>query len=84
METDRAAVAALIFIVAIVGVNFVMYGIVRGVTRGGAKSPLETMMKALDPPGKKRDDGYRELRESVRELTRDDDSDKGQKSGPLR
>ncbi|MEY2818960.1 MAG: hypothetical protein RL275_2423, partial [Chloroflexota bacterium] len=35
MENSRAAVAAILFIVLIVGINFMMYGIVRGVMRGG-------------------------------------------------
>jgi hypothetical protein len=71
MESNRAEVAALIFIVAVAGINFVMYGIVRGFTRGGKNSPLETMMKAFDPARKKKDEEFDELRRSVKELKRE-------------
>jgi len=81
MENSRAAIAALVFVLLIVGVNVMMYGIVRSIMRGGKNGPFETMMKALDPAGKKRDDEYKELRRSVQELTGDDDSEKSQKSG---
>lgn len=81
MENSRAAIAALFFVLLIVGINVMMYGIVRGIMRGGKNGPFETMMKALDPTGKKRDDEYQELRQSVRELTGDDDSGNDQKSG---
>jgi hypothetical protein len=69
MENSRAALAALIFIVAIVGINFVMYAIARGFARGGGQGPLETMMKALSPAGKKKDEEFDELRRTVRDLT---------------
>jgi hypothetical protein len=83
MENSRAAIAALLFIVLIVGINVMMYGIVRGIMRGGKNGPFETMMKALNPAGKKRDDEYQELRRSVSELTGDDDAGKNQKSGDI-
>lgn len=73
MENSRAALAALFFVVLIVGINLVIYGIVRGIMRGGKNGPFETMMKALDPARKKRDDQFEELRKSVRELTGEDD-----------
>lgn len=80
MENSRAAIAALLFVVLIVGINVVMYGIVRGIMRGGKNGPFETMMKALNPSGKKRDDEYEELRRSVGRLSGDGESDEGQKS----
>ena len=73
MENSRAAIAALVFVLLIVGVNVMMYGIVRSIMRGGKNGPFETMMKALDPARKKRDDQFEELRKSVRELTGEDD-----------
>lgn len=81
MENSRTAIAALLFIILIVGINVMMYGIVRGVMRGGKNGPLETMMKAINPVGKKRDDEYEELRRSVGQLNGGDDPEKGQKSG---
>jgi hypothetical protein len=77
MENSRAAIAALLFIVLIVGINVVMYGIVRGIIRGGKNGLFETMMKAMDPARKKRGDEFEELRRNVQELTkRGDDADK--------
>lgn len=81
MENSRTAIAALLFIILIVGINVMMYGIVRGIMRGGKNGPLETMMKAINPVGKKRDDEYEELRRSVGQLNGGDDPEKGQKSG---
>lgn len=83
MENSRAAVAAFLFIVLIVGINIVMYGIVRGIMRGGKNGPFETMMKALDPTRRKRDDEFEELRRSVQNLNQTGDPDKSQKSGDL-
>ena len=37
MESSRATIAAVIFIVVIVGMNFFMYGIVRGLMRSNRK-----------------------------------------------
>ncbi|MCZ2127816.1 MAG: hypothetical protein LC099_08620 [Anaerolineales bacterium] len=47
MENSRAAIAALIFIVVIVGVNLVMYAVVRGFARGGKDDPLVKIMQAV-------------------------------------
>ncbi|MBI3166201.1 MAG: hypothetical protein IPG44_03895 [Anaerolineales bacterium] len=79
MENSHAAIAALLFIVLIVGINVMMYGIVRGIMRGGKNGPFETMMRAFDPARKKRDDEFEELRRSVGGLT--GDGDENQKSG---
>lgn len=83
MENSRAAIAAFLFIVLIVGINIVMYGIVRGIMRGGKNGPLETMMKAMDPTRKKRDDEFEELRRSVQNLNQIGETDKDQKSEDL-
>jgi ABC-type cobalt transport system substrate-binding protein len=68
MEMSKTAIAALIFILMIVGVNVVMYGIVRGVMRGGKDDPLLKMMKAINPAQKKKDDEMEVLRQSVQAL----------------
>lgn len=68
MEDNRAAIAALLFILLIVGVNGFMYAFVRGVMRGGKNSPFTTMMNALNPAQKKKDDEMEALRRTVQEL----------------
>lgn len=69
MENDRVAIAALLFIILIVGINFVMYGIVRGMTRGGESNWMSALRKSLNKPlegpaNKSMD----ELRKKVEEL----------------
>jgi len=69
MENDRVAIAALLFIILIVGINFVMYGIVRGMTRGGESNWMSAFRKSLNKPlegpaNKSMD----ELRKKVEEL----------------
>lgn len=70
MEMSKTAIAALLFILMILGVNVVMYGIVRGVMRGGKDDPLLKMMKAMNPAQKKKDDEMEELRRTVDELNK--------------
>ncbi|MBN8656889.1 MAG: hypothetical protein J0M11_14220 [Anaerolineae bacterium] len=68
MEMTKTAIAALLFILMILGVNVVMYGIVRGVMRGGKDDPLLKMMKAMNPAQKKKEDEMEALRQSVQAL----------------
>lgn len=68
MEDNRAGIAALIFILLIIGVNGFMYAMVRGIMRGGKNGPFETMMKAINPAQKKKDDEMEELRRTVEGL----------------
>jgi hypothetical protein len=68
METHRAVMGALIFILLIVGGNFVMYAIARGASRPNQKSFLETLGKSLDSSTQKKDEPMDELRRRVREL----------------
>ena len=80
MENSRAAIAALIFIVMILGINVMMYGVVRGIMRGGKNGPFETMMKAINPAQKKKDDEMEELRRTVQSLNKGrDDPDENPK-----
>ena len=44
METNKAVIGAIIFIVLIVGANFVMYAIARGAAQPNQKGFLETMI----------------------------------------
>jgi ABC-type cobalt transport system substrate-binding protein len=68
MEMSKTAIAALIFILMIVGVNVVMYGIVRGVMRGGKDDPLLKVMKAMNPAQQKKEDELEALRRNVQAL----------------
>ena len=76
MEMSKTAIAALIFILMIVGVNVVMYGIVRGVMRGGKDDPLLKMMKAMNPAQKKKEDEMEALRRNVQALNEVKDNQK--------
>lgn len=69
MENDRILIAAVLFIGLIVGINFVMYGIVRGVTRGGGSNWMNTIRKSLDKPLEgSANKSMDELRKKVEEL----------------
>ena len=70
MEENKAVIGALLFIVMVVGVNFVMYGIVHGWTRSDKKSFLETFGKSLNASTKKNDD-MDELHQKMEELKKD-------------
>ena len=76
MEMSKTAIAALIFILMIVGVNVVMYGIVRGVMRGGKDDPLLKMMKAMNPAQKKKEDEMEALRRNLQSLNEGKDNQK--------
>ena len=78
MENSRLAIAALIFILLILGINFVMYGIVRGVTRGGKNDPLLNIMKAMNSTQPKKNDEMEELRRTVDELNKGKEKTNGE------
>jgi hypothetical protein len=67
MEESKAVIGALLFILLIIGANFVMYGIVRGATRSNQKGFLETISKSLNTSIKK-DDPMDELHQKMEEL----------------
>ncbi|MBK6794949.1 MAG: hypothetical protein IPG80_20920 [Anaerolineales bacterium] len=77
MEMSKTAIAALIFILMIAGINAVMYGIVRGVMRGGKDDPLLKMMKAMNPAQQKKEDEMEELHHTVQELSKGKDNRTG-------
>ncbi|HRQ21793.1 MAG TPA: hypothetical protein PLF42_00050 [Anaerolineales bacterium] len=71
MDSSNTLLGGLIFILLVVGANFVMYAVVRGATRtGGRKSFLETFTKSLDPTAKKKNDSMDELHRKLDELKR--------------
>ena len=67
MEENKVVIGALLFIILIIGANFVMYGIVRGWTRPNNKGFLETISKSLNTPVKK-EDPMEELHQKLEEL----------------
>ena len=71
METNKALVGALIFIILVVGANFVMYAIARGAERSNQKSFLETLGQSLNASPKKKDESLKELRRKIQELEED-------------
>lgn len=50
MENDRILLAALLFILLIVGANALMYGVVRSFTRGGKANWMNALRKTFDKP----------------------------------
>jgi hypothetical protein len=68
METNKAVIGALIFILLVVGANFIMYAIARGATRSSGKSFMEMFTQSLTASPKKKDDSMEELRRKIREL----------------
>jgi multisubunit Na+/H+ antiporter MnhG subunit len=47
MESDSALIAALIFILLIIGANFVMYAIARGAAKGGDSRWMSALRDSL-------------------------------------
>jgi hypothetical protein len=68
MEANKAVIGAIIFIVLIVGANFVMYAIARGAARPNQKGLLETMIKSFSRSPQKKGDSMDELRQKMEEL----------------
>jgi hypothetical protein len=50
MESNRLLIAALLFILLIVGTNFVMYAIARGATKGGDSRWMSALRDTLYKP----------------------------------
>ncbi len=78
MESSKVAIAALLFIVLIIGVNFVMYGLVRGWTRPNNKNIPETLSKSLNTSMQKKDNSVDELRRKMEELEKGKKEDAGE------
>jgi hypothetical protein len=67
MEENKAVIGALLFILLVVGANFVMYGIARGAANSKQKGFLEAISKSLNTSTKKNDD-MDELHQKLEEL----------------
>lgn len=50
MESNKVAIAALLFIVLIVGINFAMYAIARGAAKGGKSRWMGALRDSLSKP----------------------------------
>lgn len=68
MENEKAVLGALLFILMVVGANFVMYGIVRGAAQSKGKGFWEAFGKAINTSTKKKNDDMDELRRKMEEL----------------
>jgi len=71
MENDKAVLGALLFILMVVGANFVMYAIARGAANSKQKGFWETIGKAMNT---KKNDEMEELRRKMEELQKGDDA----------
>jgi hypothetical protein len=71
METNKAVIGALLFIVLVIGANFVMYSIARGAARSNQKGFLETLSRSFNTSNQKKDDSMDELRQKIEELNGD-------------
>jgi hypothetical protein len=76
MEPNKAVIGALLFILLVIGANFVMYAIARGATKSKQKSFLETMSQSFNTSTQKKDNSMDELRQKIEEL------EKGKKEDP--
>ena len=70
MENEKAVIGALLFIVLVIGANFVMYAIARGAANSKQKGFWETIGKSLNTSVKK-DDSMDELHPKLEELKKD-------------
>jgi hypothetical protein len=67
MEENKAVIGALLFILLVIGANFVMFAIARGAAKSNQKGFLETISKSLNTSIKK-DDPMEELHQKMEEL----------------
>ena len=69
MESGNAVIGALIFIVLVVGANFLMYGIARGWAKNGDSQWMSALKKGLSRPlDSQANKSMEELRQKVDEL----------------
>ena len=71
MEANKAVIGALLFIILVIGANFVMYAIARGAARSNQKSFLETISQSFNTSTRKKDNSMDELRQKMEELNKD-------------
>ena len=76
MESQRVFIGALLFILLIVGANFVMYAIARGWAKGGDSRWMSALRDSLSKPMQgSSSKSMDELRKQVEELRRRKDGE---------
>ncbi|MBK7452882.1 MAG: hypothetical protein IPJ46_03930 [Anaerolineales bacterium] len=78
MESNKAVIGALLFILLVIGANFVMYAIARGAANSKQKGFLETISKSLNTSTQKKDNSMDELRQKIEELEKGKKGDSGE------
>lgn len=78
MESNKAVIGALLFILLVIGANFVMYAIARGAANSKQKGFLETVSKSLNTSTRKKDNSMDELRQKIEELEKGKKGDSGE------
>lgn len=74
MDNNRVMLAALIFILLIVGANLIMVGIVRGFARGGKANWMNTLRNSFNQTQEGHaEKSMDELRKKVEELRGNDE-----------
>ena len=69
MDSNKIAIAALLFIVLVVGINFAMYAIARGATKGSDSHWMGALKDSLSKPMESSaNKSMDELRKQVEEL----------------
>jgi ribosomal protein S9 len=72
MDSGNAVIGALIFIVLILGANFVMYAIARGAARGGSSNWMNALKQGLSKPlDSQSNKSIDELHQKMEELQKD-------------
>lgn len=69
MDSNKITIAALLFIVLIIGINFAMYAIARGAAKGGDSRWMGALKDSLRKPMESSSNkSMEELRNQVEEL----------------
>ena len=69
MDSNKITIAALLFIVLIIGINFAMYAIARGAAKGGESRWMGALKDSLSKPMESSSNkSMEELRKQVEEL----------------
>ena len=69
MDSNKITIAALLFIVLIIGINFAMYAIARGAAKGGESRWMGALKDSLRKPMESSSNkSMDELRKQVEEL----------------
>jgi hypothetical protein len=69
MDSNKITIAALLFIILIVAINFALYGIARGAAKGGDSRWMNALKDSLSKPmDSSANKSMDELRKQVEEL----------------